>query len=802
MKNYTLVADQCFSEVEETAQLTLAEFLRTRGHKANVCRLNAAETWPETDNLIVMGKIGDGSVAGRLAQKLGIATDKSRLGEEGYLLKTFPNPKKKGCLIILIAGYSGRAVIYGAFALMKRAEENNGIPRNIDLTTRPYFAVREWATHAFQGWCMGFPVSGGAFARSMEEFEDYVNRAIVSAPYYGINSLVLHGRQREGIDVSWFITYEKHPKLKEALEKRYWPFNCAEKTVKRRDCLRRLAQRAHAYGLDLLIWDHELVFPEEILELYPEVRGKGDPICFSKPFIWKFLESKYEELFETVPELDGVVLTFFEVGYNILATKGCRCAKCRSYDRHQIVIDVVKCAHAVCKKYGKKLVAREAGGCSPAEKKKMADFFRRLPPDIICQSKKGTGDFGGRAEPDNPVIEHMQGHPFLTEFSLAVEQMGLNFLPCQIAEDLKKRILFSKKYGVMGLSGRLDYHTHFVPIRENKFQLDHVFDTPNEFNIFAFSELAWNPDKSLDEIWREWAVARYGKKAAPAVIKALGKTEDICHKIFFALDYHTTMYTENFDKFDGIRNIEKGWGGKFIANFDPRRAPLWARFKNPDEKLIRAVIAEKEDAVRLAKQCFYDLQNAKGAAETEKLGLLSRYVEKLWYAARIWREVEEMFLRQSIIRNNRSSRRNERLILENIGRLLLLGYATERRFGEDAYPVISICRGPGIYNFIEQYFNMHHAGACPGAVALWKNIVNLARPHSGLLTTELDIELNNRIKDIRFGGKNMVVRLKNRPGAIKLFCGITVTGDPLSGKKAGRIRLSKTAGEVVSLRVV
>src|SRR5262249_14289927 len=156
-----------------------------------------------------------------------------------------------------------RGALYGAYALADGATT---------ISTSPHFPIREWWSAAFQA-NFNLPL-GGAFDRPIEEISAIVSRTIQEAPLYGINALQLMGRAGEGgIDLSWFLQYDAFPKLRT----RTIGWGIERRTAE----IQRLAREAHQHGLDFRLWDHELVFPDRMLEAYPEMRGVDYPICFS-----------------------------------------------------------------------------------------------------------------------------------------------------------------------------------------------------------------------------------------------------------------------------------------------------------------------------------------------------------------------------------------------------------------------------------------------------------------------------------------------------------------------------------------
>jgi len=303
--------------------LTRTAILACLPAQAATCNVDRS-SWPQPDEVIPT------AVARLCASNLSVSllhTSRADLGDEGYSIERQGNRWT-------VSANSSRGSLWGAYALAEAPTPRPGV-------SKPYFPVREWWSAAFQA-NFNLPL-GGAFDRPIEEISAIVERTIREAPKYGINTLQLMGRAGEGgIDISWFLEYDRFPKLRAR--------RLGHGLAWRVEEIRKLAREAHRHGLDFLLWDHELVFPPALLEAYPEIRGVDYPVCFSHPFIREFVTAKFDEFFTRMPEVDGITLTFAETrGYNVLEHGGCRCDLCRrtgTADKvRQVTVDVYQ-AHA------------------------------------------------------------------------------------------------------------------------------------------------------------------------------------------------------------------------------------------------------------------------------------------------------------------------------------------------------------------------------------------------------------------------------------------------------------------------
>src|SRR5262249_1156305 len=159
--------------------------------------------------------------------------------------------------------------------------------------------------------------------------------------------------------------------------------------------IRKLARQAHSHGMDFLLWDHELVFPDNMLAAYPEMHGVDYPYCFSSPLVFRFLDAKMDEFFTRLPEVDGIDLTFAEThGYNLLEPGGCRCDRWTRISTEDKVRRVVLAMHDACLRHRKRLEVRSYNQL-PAHQELMRKALRGLPEDIRIVTKNTVVDFRG-----------------------------------------------------------------------------------------------------------------------------------------------------------------------------------------------------------------------------------------------------------------------------------------------------------------------------------------------------------------------------------------------------------------------
>ena len=618
---------------------------------------------------------------------------------------------------VTVSSPTSRGLLFGVCRLVEEIRRGGALPRAHHLRSAPQLAIREWSTLMLQG---GFNLpTGGVFDRPLSELEAAVGRVIDRAPFYGINRLQLPGRPGEGMDIDWLIPYRflsrlgrpDSPVLRE-----------------RRDMLRRIARRAHARGLQIIVWDHELVFPPQIVDRYPECTGEDFPVCFSTPFWDDFIAGKLEEFFRLVPELDGVNLTFEETlrGYNILREPGCRCRVCRTTSVADKLARVFDAFQRVCGRLGKLFEARTYA----LEREHQADMIAaagRLR-DAVVMTKYTPADFRGVDYPHNPLIGKFPHLPQIVEFTLTPECNGFGYVPALLGDFYRDRIAYARQKGAAGCVGRVDYHlqnsraaffTTGPPVL--------TFDTENDFNVHLFSRLLWDPNADTEALWHEWAASRYGDEAPELLAAPLASTRAITQGIYFVKGLHALS---QLDQIAELPQITWEIDDNFLRRFNPGEPGierLTAELLAPTEETIREVLAEKDQAVALAATALRDVERAAEALPGARMRQLKRRFALLHDTAQLWRWIAACYFRLQADQRGTIRPELNRPSLD----LALLGMieqavAMENRFGK-VYPVYNACRGITAYRFVLEVVHARAGWSADAADDLWYELVEAAK---------------------------------------------------------------------------
>jgi len=390
--------------------------------------------------------------------------------------------------------------------------------------------------------------------------------------------------------------------------------------------LRQLAMDADAKNLKSWIWVHELDnVPEKYLE--------DKTVQMDKRGFWSWLEKRYMKLFEDFPEFDGIILTFHETQYKIFSDTQVS-SKLSKPDRFGKMVATINKA---CLKYNKDFVVRTF-----LYEPEQLDWVKEglLKADagnIIVQSKCVPHDWQPYY-PHNPLIGAFPNNRQIVEFDCSSEFTGKNRIPFASAQYFAYRWKYGLKFPqVSGYLARLDH---------NGFD---GFFTPNNINTYTLFRLSQDPALSSDQIWKEWAVMRYGKPAAPYVVKTLYDSEMIIKKTLYHLEFWITNKSvlPKFSYADGhisSRTIAK-WNPD-----EPRYKVMEFLLNHPNVEIYEKLLAEKDEAITLILTSMIHLEEGKPYLSPDDYSDLRWRMDNMLRVAIVWKLHTEAFFGYKILK--------------------------------------------------------------------------------------------------------------------------------------------------------
>jgi hypothetical protein len=208
--------------------------------------------------------------------------------------------------------------------------------------------------------------------------------------------------------------------------------------------VRRLADLYRGAGLGLWCWTHEVRHP-------PEALLREGKLLADDARLIPHLEEKYGRFFtETLPGLDGLVLTFAETEFPVYQDERILSERNRMDRTEQLI----RCMRDICHRHGKRLAIRDF-----VYRADEIDAFRevisRLPKDVIVMSKCVPHDWQP-FYPDNPLIGDVGEHEQWIEHDFGLEYEGQHLYPFGNLDTVFERFRRGKKKGSNTLCLRLD----------------------------------------------------------------------------------------------------------------------------------------------------------------------------------------------------------------------------------------------------------------------------------------------------------------------------------------------------------
>ena len=295
------------------------------------------------------------------------------------------------------------------------------------------------------------------------------------------------------------------------------------------------------YGCDAMKWNRTLC--EAFVRVYPSAKAVNPPkswekgiLCPSDPATARFIEAFVYEVASNAP-YEGIVATFWDdYGLN------CHCARCQANGNDQFgnqVAFAVGCYERACAKAKRKLIVRTwasgaahwlgdewvhapgYGGPTGEPLSVWGKAYANLSPDTIIQAKVYNADCQPNAPFSRLLGELGKVKPAnveLAEWQITGQTLGLQWLPASVVDDTAWRMKEARRR--VGPHGGVALYAGGYKNRG----YDALDDIMNSVNLYAWRELSWNPEKSVDAIWTEWSQRTFGK-VEPNVIAALKASE-------------------------------------------------------------------------------------------------------------------------------------------------------------------------------------------------------------------------------------------------------------------------------------
>ena len=391
----------------------------------------------------------------------------------------------------------------------------------------------------------------------------------------GLNTLVLHET-----DIVQMVTYPRSYLDPYGL----WssaPTRRGENAIENnRIYLDHLLRLAEAQGVSVMVEVKEIGFPDEILELHPELVKDGT-VCPSEPFWLEFIERKTTELFGDFPWLAGMISSAGSTEGKASRAQGkCKCAVCAGTSLEDWYLGIIDALHAATAAQGKTLAIRDFA-YKPSDAEPLLRAVERAPADVVFCAKVTPHDFY-LTFPDNPSIARIHRRKWI-EYDTMGQFYGWGLFPCLALDDLRARFAHAAACGVSGCLLRVEWE------RINDYW---SLDTLNEMNLIAAASLAHGRAITAVDAARQWLV-RQGWPESPAAWLAaiMERTWPIIEGALYLNGFvfaDNSMYP---------RSLGRAWWGMEVRD----ALHTWQPARAPDLRMsaarVQALLDEKQQAV-------------------------------------------------------------------------------------------------------------------------------------------------------------------------------------------------------------
>ena len=413
-----------------------------------------------------------------------------------------------------------------------------------------------------------------------------IARALDVAVRNGLDTLVLHET-----DLVQMVTYPRSYLDPYGLW-RNAPTRRGENAIENnRVWLDHVCRMAGKRGVRVLVEVKEIGFPDEILEIRPELLKDG-VVCPSEPFWMEFIERKTDEFLADFPLVAGMISSAGSTeGKTSRAQNKCRCPVCEATGLEDWYLGIIAALHRATSRHGRTLAVREFA-YKPADHGPLVAAIDRAPTDVILCSKATPHDYY-LGFPHNPAIGR-PGRVQWIEYDTMGQFWGWGLFPCMPLEDMRSRFVHAADKGVSGASFRVEWERI-----NDLWSLDGL----NAVNLILAAAFAAGAPIDATEACRRWlADAGWPEEAAPWLGGILSRTEAIVRG---------ALYIDGFVFADNSmypRSLRRAWWGMetrdALHSWDPARAADLVM----DRARVKGLIEEKRRAAGMASALAADVR--------------------------------------------------------------------------------------------------------------------------------------------------------------------------------------------------
>ena len=271
-----------------------------------------------------------------------------------------------------------------------------------------------------------------------------------------------------------------------------------------RDALNQIIDYAQKKHVRIFFHTNQFIFPQEVLKII-EPAVWGTAVCPGRDITWEIYRNKLQEFFTIFPNIAGLQITGDETQVSVLE---CKCDSCKQMSFVDRVNILTRVTAEVCLEHGREVQMRTWQRMPELEEEDPTKMGEGLPDNVFFSIKNTKGDFYITNPPDEKFLRSCDPSRVVVEFDAWREYNGNNYFPCFMGEKWAPRFRLLQELGIKRIAIRLNWCSNKNPI----------FEMPwgNDVNIYTFLKLSENPERTSDDILKEFVLNTFPESAREA----------------------------------------------------------------------------------------------------------------------------------------------------------------------------------------------------------------------------------------------------------------------------------------------
>ena len=374
-------------------------------------------------------------------------------------------------------------------------------------------------------------------------------------------------------------------------------------------------------NIDVYLMGTEFSLAPGMLHAYPEAADTRSEL------LWRFLESRLEEILRALPGAAGIVLYTDESSDFILY-------ELKQVDRGAVLKRLLMLYHDVCRRNGRRLMVSTFVNYDRERMDILLSTLRQIPASdhLVVDNYVCPGDWG-LIELLNPAIGAVGEHQEFLTFDYTGEVWGQGNMPLCQARLIRDRIQTARHRGakLVGINGYVSWYTQ------------NIFGTPSTINLDVAPRFLDDPTQDPEALVKDWLRRRYGEGAAAYLTSAFLASFEVVTKSVQTLGFWVSEAPKS--AFPDPIWIDFSLRSETLAAWDESYKSLENQLLQPDTVVLKKVIEEKDSAVALATKALDDVERSKAALSAADYEQLHRQFLLELYVARAYRIYMESYLR-------------------------------------------------------------------------------------------------------------------------------------------------------------